>query len=234
VPDLLHAVEPGMLISADRGLSSVAIFTALVEHGADALLRVSSQFRLDVTEQLPDGSHLSVLLPPNRQSPARRKTDALGGPATPTGRAHLESQGTVCRVITYTVDHPDGAGDTIRLITSILDPEAAPALDLAALYQERWEIELAFRELQVHQTGGPRVLRSKSPEMVRQEIWGLLIAHYAVRHIMHQATVHHALDPDRVSFMRSLRIVRRAVTTDADFPPSPRAPTPQTRPERDH
>jgi hypothetical protein len=234
VPDLLHAVEPGMLISADRGLSSVAIFTALLEHGADALLRVSSQFRLDVTEQLPDGSHLSVLLPPNRQSPARRKADALGGPTTPTGRAHLESQGTVCRVITYTVDHPDGAGDTIRLITSILDPEAAPARDLAALYHERWEIELAFRELQVHQTGGPRVLRSKSPEMVRQEIWGLLIAHYAVRHIMHQATVHHALDPDRVSFMRSLRIVRRAVTTDADFPPSPRAPTPQTRPERDH
>ena len=218
--DLVRAVEPGMLVIADRGLSSAKIFNGVHDQGAAALLRVSSQLRLDVIEELPDGSHLSVLLPGERQSQARRKAERFGGPGSLRGRAHLESLGTVCRVITYVIDEPAGSGEIIRLITSILEPDDAPASELAALYQERWEIELVFKELQVHQTGGPRVLRSKSPEMVRQEIWGLLIAHYAVRHLMHQAASQNGVDPDRVSFIRSLRIIRRAVQTAADFPPS--------------
>jgi Insertion element 4 transposase N-terminal/Transposase DDE domain len=232
VPGLLDAVTPDMLVTADRGLSSAAIFKALVQRGAVPLLRVSSQLRLDVVEELPDGSHLSVLVPHAVQSRGRRKVDQLGGPRSEAGRAHLESLGTVCRVITYTVDHPDGADEVIRLITSVLNPEDAPALELAALYHERWEIELLFKELQVHQTGGLRVLRSKSPEMIRQEIWGLLIAHYAVRRIMHEATLHNAIDPDRVSFIRSLRIIRRAVTTAADFSPSQSGRTPEADPGR--
>lgn len=144
----------------------------------------------------------------------------LGGPASVAGRAHVESKGALCRVVTYTIEEPDGSGEVIRLITSILDPDDAPAAELAALYHDRWEIELVFRELEVHQTGGPRLLRSKSPEVVRQEVWGLLIAHYAVRHIMHQATSQNGVDPDRASFIRSLRIIRRAVMTAADFSPS--------------
>lgn len=233
VSEVMSAVEPDMLVTADRGLAGAGIFNALVGRGAAALLRVSTQSRLDVIEDLSDGSYLSILLPHNTQSSARRKVEELGGMRSAAGRAYLESVGTICRVITYTIDHPDGAGETIRLITSILDPDSAPALDLAALYHERWEIELVFRELQIHQTGGPRVLRSRSPEMVRQEIWGLLIAHYAVRRIMHQATVHHAIDPDRVSFIRSLRIVRRAVTTAADFSPSPPGQAPEEHTDRD-
>jgi len=234
VDGVMPAVEADMLVTADRGLAGTAIFQTLVGRGAVPLLRVSNQVRLDETEELPDGSYLSVLLPNNAQSRARRKVEELGGIKSPAGRAYLQSVGTICRVITYTIDHPDGAGETVRLITSILDPDSAPALELAGLYHERWEIELAFKELQVHQTGGPRVLRSRSPEMVRQEIWGLLIAHYAVRRLMHQATVHNAIDPDRVSFMRSLRIIRRAVTTAADFSPSPPPQAPDEHPDRDH
>jgi hypothetical protein len=234
VGGVLPAVEPDMLVTADRGLAGVAIFQAVVERGAVPLLRVSNQVRLEMLEDLPDGSYLSVLLPNTAQSHTRRKADELGGTTSVAGRAYLESVGTACRVITYTIDHPDGAGETVRLITSILDPDDAPALELAGLYHERWEVELAFKELQVHQTGGPRVLRSKSPEMVRQEIWGLLIAHYAVRRLMHQATVRNAIDPDRVSFMRSLRIIRRAVTTAADFSPSPPPQAPGEHLDRDH
>jgi Insertion element 4 transposase N-terminal/Transposase DDE domain len=233
VDGVLPGVEPDMLVTADRGLAGTHIFQALVARGAVPLLRVSTQVRLDVLEDLPDGSYLSVLLPNKAQSHARRKIEDLGGMTTAATRAYLEKVGTICRVITYTIDHPDGAGETIRLVTSILDPDSAPALELAALYHERWEIELTFKELQVHQTGGQRVLRSKSPGMVRQEIWGLLIAHYAVRRIMHQATAHHALDPDRVSFTRSLRIIRRAVTSAADFSPSPPAQAPGEHPDRD-
>jgi Insertion element 4 transposase N-terminal/Transposase DDE domain len=233
VDGVLPAIEPDMLVTADRGLGGANIFEAVIARGGAALLRVSSQVRLDVVEDLPDGSYLSVLLPHSTQSRARRTAQDFGGMASTAARAYLASMGTVCRVITYTIDHPDGAGETIRLITSILDPVDAPAIELAALYHERWEIELAFKELQVHQTGGQRLLRSRSPEMIRQEIWGLLIAHYAIRHIMHQATVHNTVDPDRVSFIRSLRIIRRAVSTAADFSPSPTTRTPQEHTDRD-
>lgn len=233
VDGVVPAIGPDMLVTADRGLGGANIFQAVVARGAVALLRVSSQVRLDVVEELPDGSYLSVLLPHSTQSRARRTAQDLGGMTSTAARAYLATMGTICRVITYTIDHPDGAGETIRLITSLLDPLDAPAIELAALYHERWEIELAFKELQVHQTGGQRLLRSRSPEMVRQEIWGLLIAHYAIRHIMHQATLHNGVDPDRVSFTRSLRIIRRAVSTAADFSPSPTPRTPQGHPDRD-
>jgi Insertion element 4 transposase N-terminal/Transposase DDE domain len=233
VRGLLHAIEPNMLVTADRGLAGVGVFQALTERGAVPLLRVASHVRLDVIDELPDGSYVSALLTSDQQSPVRKKIKKLGGVNSAAGRAHLKSSGIPCRVITYTVDHPDGGGETIRLITSLLDHDGAPALELAALYHERWEIELVFKELQVYQTGGLRVLRSRSPDLVRQELWGLLIAHYAVRRIMHQATIHNAIDPDRISFTRSLRIVRRAVSTAADFSPSPTASTPQEHPDRD-
>ncbi len=233
IDGVVPAIEPEMLITADRGLGGANILQAVVARGAAALLRVTRQVRLDVVEELSDGSYLSVLLPHGTQSRARKTAQNIGGMTSTAARAYLATMGTICRVITYTIDHPDGAGETIRLITSILDPDDAPAIELAALYHERWEIELAFKELQVHQTGGQRLLRSRSPEMVRQEVWGLLIAHYAIRHLMHQATVHNAVDPDRGSFIRSLRIIRRAVTTAADFSPSPTTRTPEEHTDGD-
>jgi hypothetical protein len=107
----------------------------------------------------------------------------------------------------------------ICLITSILDPGEAPAHELAALYHERWEFELSLKEIEISQLGHSRVLRSKTPEMVRQEIWGILLAHYAIRHLMHDAADTADVDPDRISFIRSLRLIRRQVTGQAGFSP---------------
>jgi IS4 transposase len=106
-----------------------------------------------------------------------------------------------------------------RLVTTILDPEQAPAAELAALYAERWELETALDELKTHQRGPKVVLRSRSPEMVTQEVWGMLLVHYAIRQLMHQAALQAEIDPDRLSFVRSLRVVRRQVTRQAGVSP---------------
>src|SRR4029077_6778198 len=105
-----------------------------------------------------------------------------------------------------------GAEATYRLVTSILAPARAPAVELAALYHERWEIETAFDEFKTHLKGAPRVLRSKTPELVRQEAWGLLLAHFALRALMHEAALGalpRARDPDTLSFTHALRVTRR-------------------------
>jgi hypothetical protein len=111
-----------------------------------------------------------------------------------------------------------------RLVTTILDPDAAPAVELAALYAQRWELETALDELKTHQRGPNLVLRSKTPEGVEQEVWGMLLVHYAIRQLMHQAALDGEVDPDRVSFVRSLRVVRRQVMRQAGFSPSAAGP----------
>jgi hypothetical protein len=113
----------------------------------------------------------------------------------------------------------DGKCEVIRLITSILDPLDVPAIELAAAYHERWELELIFDEIKTHQRGSARVLRSKSPDLVKQEIWSLLLTHYAIRALMCRAADEADVDPDRLSFLRSLRVVRRHITGQADFSP---------------
>jgi hypothetical protein len=105
------------------------------------------------------------------------------------------------------------------LITTITDHEFAPAIELAAAYAQRWEIELSFDEIETHQTGHHRVLRSKAPELVKQEIWSLLLTHYAIRHIMKDAADTAGTEPDNLSFMRSYRAIRRQVTNQAGFSP---------------
>ena len=107
----------------------------------------------------------------------------------------------------------------IRLITTILNPEQASAAELAAVYHQRWEFESSLAEIETRQRGSYRVLRSQSPEMVRQEIWALLLTHYAIRALMHEAADPDQLDPLRMSFIRTLRIVRRHVTGQAGFSP---------------
>lgn len=126
-------------------------------------------------------------------------------------------------MIDYELD--DGRGDPsgpYRLFTTLLDPAEAPADELAYAYAQRWEIETAFAELKTHQSGAHTVLRSKSPTLVEQEIWGHLCCHYAIRTLMYEAAHHAQLDPDRVSFTAALRITRRSLAQARDFSPSGR------------
>ncbi|WP_371413878.1 transposase [Streptomyces lunaelactis] len=141
------------------------------------------------------------------------------------------------RVVEYTLQGPGFPEQDApyRLITTILDAEAAPATDLAALYHERWEIETALDELKTHQRGPAQVLRSRSPDGVEQEIWGHLLVHYAIRSLMHDTADAARLDTDRLSFTRSIRLARRQVTAQAAFRhrhPRPRPGRPGHRRQR--
>ena len=139
---------------------------------------------------LPDGSYLSRIYP----SPKARKQD---------------EDGIGVRVIEYALDGIPDAEPLYRLITTVPDPGVAPARDLAALYHDRWEIETAFDELKTHLRGARIVLRSKTPELVRQEFYGLLMARFAVRGLMHEAALSTDVDPDELSFVHAVRVVRR-------------------------
>ncbi len=211
--DLIDHLDERMLVMADRGFYSYDFWKQVRGSGAQLLWRIKLQTDLPVYEMLPDGSYLSSLAPKSMRSDIARGK----------GR-RIEKYEIPVRVVDYTITNRGSAEsdepETIRLVTSITDHELAPAAELAALYHQRWEIELAFDEIQTHQMGRPRVLRSRSPEMVRQEIWALLLTHYAIRHLMHEAADDSPdYDLDRISFMRSLRIARRQVTDQAAFSP---------------
>ena len=213
---LLPSVEPGMLITADRNFFGYSLWRKACEANAELLWRVNANVELPVTSTLPDGSYLSLVF---RQGlKARRqgiietvKADGVPHPA----------QADIVRVVEYQIPDRDGNGknDIIRLITNILDPADVPAVELAAAYHERWEFEGLIDEIKTHQRGPARILRSKSPEMVRQEVWALLLTHYCIRHLMCRAADEADVDPDRLSFMRTLRVIRRQVTGQADFSP---------------
>ena len=114
----------------------------------------------------------------------------------------------------------EGAEPSYRLLTTRLDPAPAPAEELAALYHERWEIEGALDELKTHLRGAQIVLRSKTPDLVRQEFYGLLLAHFAVRGLMHEAALQAGEDPDRLSFLHAVRVIRRKLPHSVVIPPS--------------
>jgi len=196
---LFSSLRPGMLLLVDRGFSGYELWGQAAATKAALCWRTRSNTILPVTTTLPDGSYLSVLRPPQGNG---------GGPVT-------------VRVIEYTLTHPSRDPDEgpIRLVTTLLDPAEAPALELAALYGERWEEENAFDELKTHQRGAGRVLRSKSPEMVTQEIYAHMLVYFAIRTLINQAAEPEELDPDRVSFIASLRVVRRLVTDQSAFSP---------------
>jgi transposase IS4-like protein/DDE family transposase len=215
VPELLPDIEPDMLVLADRGFYSYKLYLAITETGAQVVFRASSKLVLPVFETYPDGSYRSVLLDSATSSAVRKRAKKAGE----HGRDILVAAGTPCRVVEYMIPNRGNGTETFCLITSILDWEAAPAYELAALYHERWEFELILDEIEIHQLGHGRVLRSKSPEMVKQEIWGILITHYAIRHLMHEAADTANIDPDRLSFIESLRFIRRQITGQAEFPP---------------
>ncbi len=215
--DILGGLEADMLVIVDRNFYSFGLWTQALNTGADLLWRVQASVTLPVIEPLPDGSYRSVVINP-KITGARRT--ALIDQAR---RGHQIPDDTAIpvRVVEYEVPDRDGngTGELICLITSVLDPSDVTAIELAAAYHERWESETSFREKKTYLRGSGRVLRSKSPQMVRQEIWALLLTHYAIRKLMCHAADEAGLDPDRLSFTRSLRVIRRQVTDQADFSP---------------
>ena len=157
--------------------------------------------RLPREVRLADGSYLTTIYPSEKD------------------RRH-RANGCRLRAIEYRLEGVADAEPLYRLVTTILDPARASAADLAALYHERWEIEGALAELKTHLRGPRVVLRSKTPELARQEFWGLLLAHFAVRGLMHEAALRAGEDPDRLSFSHAVRVVRRKLPLFAALPPS--------------
>jgi hypothetical protein len=199
--DVVPALSEGMLCLADRFFPSYQLWQKAARTGADLLWRTRQNARLDLDRRLPDGSYLSRIYASTSDRRNQRK-------------------GIVVRVIDYRLKDVPGAEPIYRLITTILDPAQAPAKELAALYHERWEIETALDELKTHLRGAQIVLRSKTPELVKQEFWGLLMAHYAIRGLMHEAAMKADEDPDRLSFLHAVRVVQRRLARFAAIPPS--------------
>ena len=197
--ELLARLRPGMLCLADRGFYSFTAWQKASATKADLLWRVKDNLKLEVVKNLPDGSWLAEVFHSTRDR-ARRDPRTV-------------------RVIEYTVEDGREPSGPIRLLTTILDHRKAPAVELAGAYAQRWEIETAFDELKTHQRGPRAVLRSKSPDLVTQEIWGHLCCHYAIRSLMFDAAEHAGHDPDRVSFVAALRISRRSIAQQGAFPP---------------
>ncbi len=198
--DLIDRLEPGMLLLADRGFCGFPLWQRAAATGADLLWRAKPNMKPRPLETLDDGSWLAEL--------------------RPSGNAGRHAEPLIIRVIDYQIDDGRPNDETYRLFTTITDPNEASAVDLAAAYAQRWEIESAFDELKVHQRGPRTVLRSKSPDLVLQEIWGHLCCHFAIRTLMWEAADHAQVDPDRVSFVAALRIARRSISAARDFPPS--------------
>jgi hypothetical protein len=198
--DLIDRLKPGMVVLADRGFCGFPLWSRAAATGADLLWRAMGNMKPRHIETLADGTWLAEL--------------------RPSGHDARHADGLRIRVIDYQLDDGRANDTTYRLFTTLLDPLETPAEELALAYAQRWEIESTFDELKTHQRGARTVLRSKSPDLVLQEIWGHLCCHYAIRTLMFEAADHARVDPDRVSFVAALRIARRSITAARDFPPS--------------
>jgi hypothetical protein len=196
----LASLQLGMLCLADRGLFGFALWQEARATGAELLWRIKKNTRLPCDKRLPDGSYLSHVY-------------------ACAGDRRRQINGIMVRVIEYRLEGVEGAEPLDRLVTSIRDPDLAPARELAALYHERWEIETALDELKTHLRGARIVLRSKTPDLVRQEFYGLILAHFAIRSLMHEAALQADEDPDRLSFLHAIRVVRRKLAAFSAFPP---------------
>ena len=198
---VLPRLKSNMLCLADRNFFGFELWQQAQSTGADLLWRMKKNMRMACEKRLPDGSYLSQVYPSLRDW--RQKTN-----------------GVVLRVIDYRLEGIEGAEPIYRLATTILDSGKAPAGELAALYHERWEIETAFDELKTHLRGAQIVLRSKTPDLVRQEFYGLMMAHFAIRGLMHEAALKADEDPDRLSFLHAVRVIRRKMAVYGAIPPS--------------
>ena len=199
--EVIKHLTPDMLCLADRGYVGFELWCRAAETGAALLWRVRRNQVLPCIEHLADGSYLSKLYGSEKD------------------RRH-DRDGLLVRVVEYRLTGVEGAQDLYRLITTMTDPGKAPAAELAALYHERWEIETAIGEVKTHLKGRNTVLRSRTPALVRQEFFGFLLAHFAVRALMHEAAVKAGRDPDDLSFLHAVRVVRRKIPLYAAIPPS--------------
>ncbi|MEK7996440.1 MAG: IS4 family transposase, partial [Planctomycetota bacterium] len=199
--ELLPFLKEGMLCLADRFFLGYQLWQSAKATGADLLWRGRKNLRLDVDSRLPDGSYLSRIY-------------------TGTTDWRRKRNGIVVRVIDYVLEGVADAEPIYRLVTTILDPVDAPAGELAALYHQRWDIETALDELKTHLRGAKIVLRSKTPDLVRQEFYGLLLAHFAIRGLMHEAALEAGEGPDELSFVHAVRVIRRRLPRFAAIPPS--------------
>ena len=198
--EVLGALDSTMLCLADRGFFGFEMWRQALATKAQLLWRIKKNAVLPCDKRLADGSYLSRIYPSEKDR--RQQTNAIA-----------------VRVIEYRLEGVAGAEPIYRLLTSVLDAQQAPAQELAALYHERWEIETALDELKTHLRGARMVLRSKTPDLVRQEFYGLLMAHFAVRALMHEAALKANLDADRLSFVHAVRVVRRKLTAFNAIPP---------------
>jgi len=196
----LAALRPGMLCLADRQFFGFPFWQLAQATGADLLWRLKAGAQLGREQPLADGSYLSSIYPAPKD---RRKPHTA----------------VRVRVIDYRLDGVAGAEPLYRLATTVLDPARAPAAELAALYHERWEIESALDELKTHLRGPRIVLRSKTPDLVRQEFYGLMMAHFAIRSLMQEAAAKAGEDADRLSFLHAVRVVRRKLPAASAIPP---------------
>jgi hypothetical protein len=196
---LPRALKPDMLVLADRNFFGFKLWRIACATQAKLVWRAKADRKLAVDRRLPDGSYLATVF----DSEDKRRTD-----------------GQVVRVVEYGLENSATPTErSYRLVTNILDPNLAPALELAALYHERWEVEGVFDEFKTHLRANSTVLRSKTPDLVLQEMWGLLLAHFAIRQLMVRAAWPRGLDPDVLSFSHAVRVIKRKLPQAAAIPP---------------
>ena len=200
----LQNLKPGMLCLGDRGFSGYPLWHTASQTGAQLLWRIPKNRKLPVLQRLKDGSYLSQI------SPASATLKKMGDKTAPV---------VTVRVIDYHLPGVADAEPVYRLITTLLDAEQYPADELAALYHARWTIETTFAEIKTTLKGADIVLRSKTPELVRQEFWGLLLAHHVVRKLMLEAALSRQRTPDVLSFKHSLTLIRRKLPASGAIPP---------------
>ena len=226
---LLGRLRPGMLLLADRGFYSYALWTAAAGTGADLLWRVTGSMHLPAARALPDGSWLAHVNDPAevmrraRRNGARRRRGSKLGPDTGP------LPGITVRVIEFwlTVTMQDGTVRTerYRLITTLADWRACPAAELAAAYAWRWAIETGFAEFKTYLRGPGRILRGRTPGLARQELWAYLVIYQAIRAVIALAAAGAGLDPDRISFTAALHAIRRTLADARTSPDTALAET---------
>lgn len=198
---LLAKLERGMLCLADRGFNGFEHWEQARATGAELLWRCAATRKLPVERALADGSYLSTIRPSG------------------VSAADARSRAITVRVIDYTLPKLPGTQQHYRLLTTLLDPKAAPTMELAELYHRRWDMEAIYDELKTHLRQARRVLRSRTPELVRQEFYGWVLMHYVVRWLLHQGASRHRMPQEDLSFTGHVQLIRQEQPLSGAFPP---------------